>query len=421
MISPVEQYKIRTEKNMKLKIAAVLALFTSLIPALSYGQGIVNLASGPPPAVPSVGINQTGATGSTTYYYQIVTRYAGGAVLNAPTQLLISNGTLSMSNYNTISWGANSNALSYDVLRFTTNTGYTGTCTCLVGNATSTTINDQSNTVTSYTLPSGAVSATAQVYINTRDHVSPQIRYAQGNADQPLGNTVGGSRVTPYTSGAGGTTQHTLVKISAGTVITLATTDTAPGVEIGIAKDTTIATQSVDVATEGTSFCVVDASGVTAGNIVVVSTTTAGDCADSGQTALNSVTSNLAVIGRALTTATSGNVTNVALFGPAGRSVSVTSQDCGNTATCAATSKSGLLKVVTGIGTLVTGSPSTFALTAIAPAFTSAASFTCTAQDATTVANNIGVLTAGYVSGSAVTFTGPNTNTDVFRYVCTGW
>ncbi len=39
------------------------------------------------------------------------------------------------------------------------------------------------------------------------------------------------------------------------------------------------------------------------------------------------------------------------------------------------------------------------------------------AQDETTVANNIGVLTAGYVSTSAVTFTGPNTNTDhVFRF-----
>lgn len=72
-------------------------------------------------------------------------------------------------------------------------------------------------------------------------------------------------------------------------------------------------------------------------------------------------------------------------------------------------------------GTLVTGTPSTFALTGISPAFTSATSYNCVAQDTTTIANNIGVLTAGYVSGSAVTFTGPNTNTDTFRGVCTGF
>lgn len=99
-----------------------------------------------------------------------------------------------------------------------------------------------------------------------------------------------------------------------------------------------------------------------------------------------------------------------------------TAVDCGTAAgACANTNKAPTLKVVTGEATLSTGSPSTAAITGIAPTFTSTTSFQCVAQDTTTAAINISVLTAGYVSTSAVTFTGPNTNTDTFRYVCVGY
>lgn len=94
--------------------------------------------------------------------------------------------------------------------------------------------------------------------------------------------------------------------------------------------------------------------------------------------------------------------------------------DCAVTAACPSTAQTAL-RVVTGRGTLVTGSPSTYAVTTISPAFTATTSYACTAQDTTTIATNIGVLTAGYVSGSAVTFTGPNTNTDTFRFQCVGY
>ena len=100
-------------------------------------------------------------------------------------------------------------------------------------------------------------------------------------------------------------------------------------------------------------------------------------------------------------------------------SLPASGQACGSTAACKATVVA--LRTVQGSGTLVTGSPSTFAVTGISPAFTSASTFTCTAQDTSTVANNIGVLAAGYVSASAVTFTGPNTNTDGFKYQCSGY
>jgi hypothetical protein len=96
-------------------------------------------------------------------------------------------------------------------------------------------------------------------------------------------------------------------------------------------------------------------------------------------------------------------------------------QACGTTTTCSATNESTALKIVVGNVALATGSPSTAAVTGMSPAFTSASTYSCVAQDATTVATAVGVLTAGYVSGSAVTFTGPNTNTDTIRYTCTGY
>ncbi len=122
------------------------------------------------------------------------------------------------------------------------------------------------------------------------------------------------------------------------------------------------------------------------------------------------------------TNATSANTNftaiNAALAGLPSALAPVT---CGTAAGVCANTAITALRVVQGTATLTTGSPSTAAITGISPAFTSAASYTCTAQDATTIANNVGVLTAGYVSGSAVTFTGPNTVTDVIRYTCIGF
>lgn len=92
---------------------------------------------------------------------------------------------------------------------------------------------------------------------------------------------------------------------------------------------------------------------------------------------------------------------------------------CGGTTTCANTVATSQ-RVVTGSGSLSSGTPSTFVLTGISPAFTSSSTYLCNVVDTTTVATSIGVLSAGYVSGSAVTFTGPNTNTDSFRYSCVG-
>ncbi len=156
--------------------------------------------------------------------------------------------------------------------------------------------------------------------------------------------------------------------------------------------------------------------------------------ANTNATTANTNFTNInAVIGSATATPTgtgsvvlavAPTITSAVLVTPALGAATITSltglvADCASTAACPSTSRA--LRAVIGIGLLATGSPSTYAVTTISPAFTGTTTYQCFAQDVTTIANNIGVLAAGYVSGSAVTFTGPNTNTDTFRFECIGY
>jgi hypothetical protein len=89
---------------------------------------------------------------------------------------------------------------------------------------------------------------------------------------------------------------------------------------------------------------------------------------------------------------------------------------CGTTTTCANTAEP-LDHIVRGNAPLVSGTPSVAAVTGISPAFTSTSTYDCTVSNDTTQANPVKVTK---VSGSAVTFTGPNTVTDVVSYICVG-
>jgi hypothetical protein len=53
--------------------------------------------------------------------------------------------------------------------------------------------------------------------------------------------------------------------------------------------------------------------------------------------------------------------------------------------------------------------------------FTATTTVSCFAEDVTNVANVFQVLTGGYISTSAVTFTGPASVTDVIRWTCIGY
>lgn len=92
-------------------------------------------------------------------------------------------------------------------------------------------------------------------------------------------------------------------------------------------------------------------------------------------------------------------------------------QACGTTSTCSATAMTSG-QIVQGSAALVSGTPSTVTITAISPAFTSTATYNCTATEITNPANNL--LSVTKVSGSSITITGPNTLTDVVSYICVG-
>lgn len=92
-------------------------------------------------------------------------------------------------------------------------------------------------------------------------------------------------------------------------------------------------------------------------------------------------------------------------------------QACGTTSTCAATVQT-TSQIVQGSAALVSGTPSTVTITGISPAFTSTATYNCTATEVTNPVNNL--LSVTKVSGSSITITGPNTLTDVVSYLCAG-
>lgn len=92
-------------------------------------------------------------------------------------------------------------------------------------------------------------------------------------------------------------------------------------------------------------------------------------------------------------------------------------QACGTTSTCSATAMTSG-QIVQGSAALVSGTPSAVTITAISPAFTSTATYNCTATEITNPANNL--LSVTKVSGSSITITGPNTLTDVVAFICAG-
>jgi hypothetical protein len=110
-----------------------------------------------PPAPPaSANIQTTGTPGpsSNTVYYWLVSEFAiGNSSPAGPFEADNVPATLTSSNYETISWPSVLNALSYDVLKTTTNVPPTGACACAVTvGTTSLSVQDQSTSTSSYTV-----------------------------------------------------------------------------------------------------------------------------------------------------------------------------------------------------------------------------------------------------------------------------
>lgn len=117
--------------------------------ALGGGVRVQALATAATPT-----ISNTGATGAVSYWYWVVPldRSGNQGTMSGAGTTATANATLSGTIFETITWLATPGAASYDVLRTTTATAPTGTATVKVGNTSALTLNDQSNTLTSYTV-----------------------------------------------------------------------------------------------------------------------------------------------------------------------------------------------------------------------------------------------------------------------------
>jgi hypothetical protein len=102
------------------------------------------------------------------------------------------------------------------------------------------------------------------------------------------------------------------------------------------------------------------------------------------------------------------------------RTLIQSANNCGTTTTCANTANNSYRMIVGNVA-LSSATPSTATITGISPAFTSTATYNCTATpEGATAAIAAGGIAISKVSGSSFTVTGPNTVTTVIDYTCVG-
>jgi hypothetical protein len=155
------------------------------------------LLSNAPQPVTNASVSVSGNPGPATYYYWIIAQTSVGASSPAgPFAAINAPNTLSVSNFNQISWSTVSGA-TYDVLR-TSNTGPPfGACNCAVATGIAVnTVNDQANSLNAYT-------------VNTFDPSTQTVtlQNVNGTFSVPANVSVGGTLngvhwVTDSTAGA---------------------------------------------------------------------------------------------------------------------------------------------------------------------------------------------------------------------------
>lgn len=167
----------------------------------AQSNSVVNQSNAQQPSILTV--TQVGVPGTTQYCYWVTANYAGGKSVPAgPICTYTANSTLSSSNYDVVAFSAPSSPLvsvsNYDVLRTTTTTPPTGTCNCAVATAQgSSPVNDQSNSLSGYTVASLATVTTDIVGDNetTASTVSTRIRV--NGTTQLLLNGGGVAQISP--------------------------------------------------------------------------------------------------------------------------------------------------------------------------------------------------------------------------------
>ena len=166
-----------------MKVMNKILVGLLLVVAAVYGQqpsaDTLSMTATPPSGVQSLSVGQVGVTGGSSYCYWVVAVFAGGMDAQPKASCTGgSNATLSGSNYNVINWTPASSATGYWVVR-TVGNSFPGSGTVAVNStvlaATVTTLNDQSNTLNSFTwTPMATVNATFRL-LNTGSFVFPNV------------------------------------------------------------------------------------------------------------------------------------------------------------------------------------------------------------------------------------------------------
>jgi len=218
-----------------------------------------------------------------------------------------------------------------------------------------------------------------------------------------------GAVTTPIANEAvTGTTQFKLAKLTGAPSTAIQATITDSSSLVGIVISASSKTGNATVAQIGQASCVFDGATI-AGDYVIASNATSGDCHDAGAsypTVLGSARS-IQVLGRVLSTNGGAGTYAVVLFGPEQHEIAVTDINGNQTINP---------HVVTGSAS-TTASASVAVTFAGAAAFTSNTSFFCTANDTTAPT----AVQISYTNGgNGITLTLPAAVTDTIRFQCTG-
>lgn len=158
-------------------IALVLLLVSIGLGQTGQFSTIKFTAPAPSPiSLGSLSANVIGTPGSTTYYYWVVANYPiGQSNLAGPVIVTTANTTLSGTNYVQINFNPNG-ATSYAVLRTTTNVAPTnGTATnAVITNSTGSPVNDQSNSLISFTL-NIKIDISTNLILDNQSYAYPQL------------------------------------------------------------------------------------------------------------------------------------------------------------------------------------------------------------------------------------------------------
>ena len=214
-----------------------------------------------PQKAPNASVSVSGNPGPATYYYWIITNALAGASSPAgPFQIGNAPNTLTGANFNQISWLSAPGAITYDVLRTSTQSPPAGVCNCAVATAVATTLAlDQSNSLNAYTVSPLDIS-TLQ-WIVTTESVSvgvSQISFRVGGVLKfsIASSAAAGTGVTPFSAPA----HQFLISVSAGGIFSSAqpaSTDLSDAASLATASSTnTFTNKNIDAEGAGNTITI---------------------------------------------------------------------------------------------------------------------------------------------------------------------